>query len=952
VGPPAASQEEKLVVIPPDWREVYPFSVRFADTEWAEHVIDLAAVRFATDRLVTLAGRKTFREPDLATFAPSQVREAFAVGKRDLFIVQATDPEAQITLRGWLERAGIPILGYIPHDAYLLRLDQRALALVSAQETVFWIGLFQPAYRVAPDLDFILEADPAHRLKLRLRLDLEAYPSEADVRAMLGTVQDAAVVDVARTSRDWIVRVEGPVTLARTFAVLPGCTWVERFVEFQLDNNVARTSTSVATGRGATAGPIMDVEDVWARGIRGEGQIASAADTGLSTGDITTPDSLHFDFGQVGSATNPMRVIKGYALGRPSTWNDNQTTGGGHGTHTSGSIVGNGIRSGSTPSTDTFPTTSFAGTAPKAQFVFQSIMTATGGLSVPADLNNLFLPPYNDGARVHSNSWGAPTAGQYNTNSENLDQFVWDHKDMVITFSAGNSGVDSTSTDGVINTDSIGSPGTAKNCITVGASENYRPTFVYEYPSGDCTGDVFTQAAWGWFNATSFPVAPIYADLMANNANGMGAFSSRGPTDDSRFKPDVTAPGIAVISTRTNVNQQYEQWGVCNVPVAQRPYYVSMGGTSMANPLTAGSATLVRQYYVDGWHANDSDVTETTPLLAQGFNPSAALVKATLINGAWDMAPGQYGSTSSRREIPPNWDRAANRDLPNNAEGYGRVDLEASLFPDSGWGRNASRSMHVRDVTAGIGTGGRKSYSYGVGSSSDPLTVTLVWTDPYAAAGAGTKLVNNLDLEVTSPSGRRYTTNRVNTYVTAPTPFVRDARNNVEQVKVTVPETGAWTIDVVGTSVPGNGVAGTTTQPFALVVSAVSCAVPASPTGVAAVANGRRRIDATWNSTGAAEYHVYRGTASGAATSLVGTVTGTSFMDTTVAACRTYFYVVRAASGPACESASSAEAAATAAGVCRLGAPPTQGTGPREPTPFSAAAPPRARRATRTSTDP
>ena len=58
-GPAQANQKEELVVIPQNWRETHPFSLRFADTEWAEHVIDLAAARFATDRLVTLSGRKT-----------------------------------------------------------------------------------------------------------------------------------------------------------------------------------------------------------------------------------------------------------------------------------------------------------------------------------------------------------------------------------------------------------------------------------------------------------------------------------------------------------------------------------------------------------------------------------------------------------------------------------------------------------------------------------------------------------------------------------------------------------------------------------------------------------------------------------------------------------------------------------------------------------------------------
>jgi outer membrane protein assembly factor BamB len=936
-GPPgresSSEDQELVVVIPPDWKETYPFSARFQDTEGAAHVIDLAAARFATDGLVDFGRARTFREPDLSTFPASNVREAFGaaalvgaerdLGIRDLFIVQARDAKAQVTLRQFLERARIPILDYIPDDAYLVRLDSRSHSLLGAQSDVFWIGLFQPAYRVAPDLDFILQADPGHQLRLRLRLDPETYASEDDVRAAIGAVPDATVVDVVRGRNDWIVRVDGPVTLARTFSALPGVTWVERFLEARLFNNVARTSGDVPTGRGAAAGPIMDVEDVWARGIRGEGQIAAAADTGLSTGDNTTPDSLHWDFGQVGSATNPMRVIKAYGPARAGIWDDPNPNGG-HGTHTSGSIVGNGIRSGSDPFTNTFPPGSFAGTAPKAQFVFQSIMNAGGTLSVPADLNFLFQPPYDDGARVHSNSWGSPVNGAYDTTAQTLDQFAWDHKDMVITFAAGNEGTDQSGQDGVINTDSIASPGTAKNCITVGASENYRPTFVYEYPQGDCTGDALNQMTWGWFDYLTFPESPIYEDLMADNASGMVPFSSRGPADNQRFKPEVVAPGSGIISTRTNQSQAYEQWGICNVPVAQRPYYLSMGGTSMANPLTAGAATLVRQYYVDGWHANDSDVTNTPAVPAQGFNPSSALVKATLINGAWNMAPGQYGNVGLQPEIPPNWDRSAAppRILPNNAEGYGRVDVEASLFPGSGWGRSPSRRMLARDVTPGLVTSGRDSRTYGVGSSSDPLIVTLVWTDPYAATAAATKCVNNLDLEVTSPSGKKYNPNKVDSSGAS---FTRDTYNTVEQVKVTAPETGAWTIDVVGTAVPGNAVPGTTTQPFAVVVSAVSCAVPATPV-VTATPNGNYRVDVSWTSVpGAVEYYVYRGTVSGQATTQVATVAapGTSFVDSPVAGGVTYYYVVKAASGPDCQSARSAEDSALTTGACTV--PPAFG---------------------------
>jgi outer membrane protein assembly factor BamB len=742
----------------------------------------------------------------------------------------------------------------------------------------------------------------------------------------LSGVPDAKVVDVARAREGWIARVDGPVTLARAFAALPGCLWVERFRDVQLFNNTARTSASVPTGRGAQDGPIMDVEDVWARGIHGEGQIAAAADTGLSTG---AAGPIHADFGD-GSAGNPARVT-GYAVNNRSSWDDDFSIGGGHGTHTAGSIVGNGIRSGSTPSTNTFPGSSYAGIAPKASFVFQSIMQSGGtpgvpALGVPADLYDLFVGPYAAGARVHSNSWGTSGAGDYDDLAQAVDAFVWDHPDMVVTFSAGNSGADGywecfptgEAIDGVIDSYSIGSPGTAKNCITVGASESYRPDFVYQTSEGgDCNpAGSYDQRTWGWgWSPCDYTQDPIHSDKMSDNASGLAAFSSRGPTFDSRTKPDLVAPGAVVISTRTDKNQDFEDWGECEIPSGYQPYYLNMAGTSMSNPLTAGAATLVRQYYADGWHANGSDVTSSSAVPADAFDPSAALVKATLVNGAWDMAPGQYGSDSPQPEIPPAWDRVVARDLPNNAEGYGRVDLEGSLFPAAGWGRSAFRRLHVRDVAAGIVQDARDTYSYQVGSSSDSLVATLVWTDPPGAVYAGVALVNDLDLEVTSPSGTRYSVNNVDD---DEIPFAPDTLNNVEQVKVSAPETGQWTVEVVGQYVPGNAAPGTDAQPYALVFSAVTCAVPVEPQNVTAVAVGNNRIDVAWESTGTAEYHLYRGTSPGGAKSLVATVAGTGFTDTTVAAGIEYYYVVKSASAAQCESPVSAEVSAIAMGVCSL----------------------------------
>jgi outer membrane protein assembly factor BamB len=917
-GGAASPAVRSHTLVPSDWRSRTPYAQRFSVARATpgdrRHVIDLAALRFETDTLrgTDADGVRTFAPPDLSSFRPGLVREAFDRGLPDFLIVQAPGPEELVELRTWLEEANVPIAGYIPADAYLVRLEPRLMGALRGHLKVFWAGLYQPAFRVEPRLDYAIAQDDRAQVTLRANFDLADYGDEQELLADLRKAS-LAVLSIDRTELFWTVKLEGAAGEVDALAALPGCVWVERFVDFELHNSMARTSVNVPTGRGASSGPIMDVEDVWARGIRGEGQIASAADTGLSTGNLAT---LHQDFGdQADPVNNPMRVIKGYALGR-ATWDD-PNPGGGHGTHTSGSILGNGFLSGATPSTNTFPTSSYAGTAPKARYVFQSVMDSDGYLSgIPLDLTALFRQTYNDGARVHSNSWGSPVAGQYTGDSVLLDFFAWTHRDMVITFSAGNSGTDAGTANGVIDTDSIGAPGTAKNCITVGASENYRPDFVYEWPEGDCVAEGGTpaeQQAWGWFNSAAYPTAPIRNDFMANNANGMGAFSSRGPTDDGRIKPEVVAPGIAIISTRTNQSQEYEQWGICDVPSSPtdlRPHYLTMGGTSMSNPLTAGAAVLVRQYFVDGWHPNHSMTANTSALGLQGFNPSSALVKAVLINGAWDMTPGQYG-TGTTREIPPGWDTG--RDLPNNAEGYGRVDLEHSLFPGSGWNDNPARRLLVHDVTPGLVTGGSDAYTFDVSGDANPLIVTLVWTDPPALSGAGSKLVNNLDLEVKSPSAAQYLPNRRNTQGTS-----TDTVNTVEQVIVTSPASGAWSIRVLGTSVPG--FAGATTQPYALVISGLACHMD-PPTGVTAAAVSGNRVDVSWIAVpGAAEYRVFRGTSPGGPYgSSIGTTYAPSitYPDTSAVPGVTYYYVVRSygSGASACESSDSVEVSQT---ICAM----------------------------------
>lgn len=379
-------------------------------------------------------------------------------------------------------------------------------------------------------------------------------------------------------------------------------------------------------------------------------------------------------------------------------------------------------------------------------------------LAFPSDFNKLFGPSYQDGARVHTNSWGSPRAfGEYDAFASSVDKYVWEHPDLLVLFAAGNSGEDKNA-DGRIDENSIGSPGTSKNVLTVGASENLLSVGGIQKPIGQLRdGD----KKWG--------AEPIKSDTLSNNPNGVAAFSSRGPTTDGRLKPEIVAPGTNIVSTRSHHPKASTLWG------AYDEEYVYAGGTSMATPLTAGAAVVTRQYLMER---------------AGVAAPSAALIKATLMHSALDLYPGQYG-TGVGQELP--------KPRPNIHEGYGRVDLDALTTL-------ADHTAFI-DEKDGVSTGGNKEVSFNLGNGKG-IRATLVYTDAPASPSAGKTLVNDLELEVVDPSGSVTT--------------LKDGVNNSEMIEIKpgLARGGDYRVRVVGKNVPqGRGVTGK--LPYALVISTI-----------------------------------------------------------------------------------------------------------------------------------
>jgi len=476
----------------------------------------------------------------------------------------------------------------------------------------------------------------------------------------------------------------------------------------KLYNNVAR---NIMMGRGNVA----DFREIKKAQIDldGEGEVVAVADTGI--------DSDHKAFkGRIVDEQAWGRPEKPARPGRPpmpARTDDPK----GHGTHVSGSVLGDGVYRNVAGEEVVI-----RGTAPKAQLVLQSLLDddypnpGLGG--IPPDLKDLFAAAYKYKARVHNNSWGFTQAGlPYGPWGAQIDQYVRENPDMVICWAAGNEAVD-IDRNGVVDIKTIGSHSAAKNCITVGASESFRPEGGLRYVNFP---DEFGNAV--------FQVDPIRTDETADDSEGMAAFSNRGPTQEGRIKPDVVAPGTCILSARSSIAPQLQAWAR-----SEDVTWMYNGGTSMASPLVAGGCALLRQA-----------LRAQLPAVEQAKKrPAAALIKALIINGAVELK-GQY--IPSEAGLSPNF-----------SSGWGRVHLVKSVEMATYAKSDEANGCYEAEVSDDNPMYKRKIE---IGRSGRTLKITLVWTDM-----PGECLQNDLDMTVTiSDNARRGDS-------------TTDRRNNVQQV--------------------------------------------------------------------------------------------------------------------------------------------------------------------------
>lgn len=171
--------------------------------------------------------------------------------------------------------------------------------------------------------------------------------------------------------------------------------------------------------------------------------------------------------------------------------------------------------------------------------------------------------------------------------------------------------------------------------------------------NGDGTSTITMDAS----GKNMIAVGSSETTLDTPNINYVAWYSSKGPVYDNRIKPDLVAPGDQLMSARASGNGQQ----TCST--------IEMTGTSMASPSAAGSALLVRQYFMDTNTRFWTKYCYVKYRTCKAFTPSGSLTRAILLHSVSPMSLFNGGGSYDVPLGPP----------PDYMQGFGRITLKNVL---------------------------------------------------------------------------------------------------------------------------------------------------------------------------------------------------------------------------------------------------------------------------------
>ena len=543
--------------------------------------------------------------------------------------------------RGALERLGVEVIDYVQRNALVVEVPDKA---AGALEALARTGALRRVARLPAEARIAAELATSAPGEERVTVIFFHLPDESEVEAVTRWLRIDAI-------EAWPLPLARGVVPSADVRDLAGLD-VVRFIEPDAPRSLHNIEGTMAGGSDLVAG----VGTYTGAGVR-----VAVDDSGIARpGPGTAADCL------LPSGSHHPDLAGSRIADQWDFYSDdaNACDNNGHGTHTAGTIAGDGSY-----------TRDWTGAAPDATLlVYKDCCDATGhGF---AHFASVLLRAAAHDAHVVANSWGGWN-GVYNSDAWFADFAVrggWGDSSnqprrMTLSISTGNDG------------DLSGSPGTAKNVLSVGATKNGNwPADVV-----DCFGTLTCQ------NGCDCALVPSCTDDYRPESEPI-CFSNHGPIDSDgdghpRIKPDLVAPGTNTMSTL--------------------PFYLFGGqlyglksGTSMAQPLVAGTAALMMQAY---------------PLLKDWPEALKAKLLATAI------------------------------DLGNvNLTGHGMLDAVHAIYDADGL------TTALWTGAAAPSTGIEQSFDFNVPAGFKEVRVYLTWSDPPSLSA---EVVDDLDLRVYDAAG-------------------------------------------------------------------------------------------------------------------------------------------------------------------------------------------------------